>query len=304
MKSTLKRYVITVVMAFALVVVAYQLWNFYVLGGWTRDGKIRANVIQVAAQVPGKLTHLAIVDNQYVNEGDLLFEIDPRDYEINLKNQKSQLEQLKIRQEQARFQYERRTALSNSAAISKEHLEEVKYNLDLINDQVAQAKIGVEKAELDLSRTKVFADASGYITNMNIREGNFIPAGQPLFALVDKHSFHVVGYFEETKLKYIEVGRRVEILPYNGGEKMYGYITGYGRAIYDQSAQTGEQLLQAVKPNYPWVTLAQRIPVKIALDHTEEELDARHLIAGTTATVIVLDEKISEEELRQLDRFQ
>ena len=131
----------------------------------------------------------------------------------------------------------------------------------------------------------------GYITNMNIREGNVIPAGQPLFALVDKESFHVVGYFEETKLKHIDVGYRVEIIPYNGAPKMYGYITGYGRAIFDQSAQTAEQLLQSIQPNYPWVTLAQRIPVKIAFDHSSAEIDERHLIAGTTVTIIVLDEK-------------
>ncbi len=296
MGSTLKRYLITIVMAFLLVIVAYQLWNFYVLGGWTRDGKIRANVIQVAAQVPGKLVTLNIADNQYVEEGDLLFALEKRDYEINLKNAEAQLMQLKIRQEQAKHQYNRRTELGRAAAISQEHLEEVKYNLDLINDQVAQAEIAVEKAELDLSRTEVYADASGYITNMNLREGNFIPAGQPLFALVDKHSFHAVGYFEETKLRYIDIGRRVEIIPYDGTERMYGYITGYGRAIYDQSAQTGEQLLQSIKPNYPWVTLAQRIPVKIELDHTQDEIDARKLIAGTTATIIILDEMKSTHE--------
>lgn len=291
MNATLKRYLITVVMAFIMIVVAYQLWNFYILGGWTRDGKIRANVIQVSAQVSGKLVSLPIVDNQYVEKGDLLFEIDPTDYEINLKNAEAQLKQLEVRREQAKQQYERRTSLSNAAAISKEHLEEVKYNLDLLNDQMEQAQIAVEKAELDLSRTKIHAEASGYITNMNIREGNVIPAGQPLFALVDKESFHVVGYFEETKLKHIDVGYRVEIIPYNGAPKMYGYITGYGRAIFDQSAQTAEQLLQSIQPNYPWVTLAQRIPVKIAFDHSSAEIDERHLIAGTTVTIIVLDEK-------------
>ena len=295
MKNALKRYLITVIAAFVLIVVAFQLWNFYVLGGWTRDGKIRADVIQVSAQVSGKLINLPIMDNQLVEKGDLLFEIDPIDYEINLRNSEAQLEQLRIRQEQAELQYQRRTDLGSIAAISKEHLEEVKYNLDLLNDQVQQAEIVVEKAKLDLSRTKVYAEVRGYVTNLNIREGNFIPAGQPLFALVDKDSFHAVGYFEETKLPYIEVGRRVEIVPYNGGEKMYGYITGYGRAIFDQSAQTGEQLLQAVKPNYPWVTLAQRIPVKVAFDHSEEELDAHNLIAGTTVTIIVLDEKKAAE---------
>ncbi|PWD85657.1 HlyD family secretion protein [Ignatzschineria cameli] len=290
MKNALKRYLITVIAALILIVVAFQLWNFYVLGGWTRDGKIRADVIQVSAQVSGKIVNLPIIDNQLVDKGDLLFEIDPIDYEINLRNAETQLEQLRIRQEQAALQYERRTNLGNVAAISKEHLDDVKYNLDLLNDQVQQAEIAVEKAKLDLSRTQIYAEVSGYITNMNIREGSFIPAGQPLFALVDKNSFHAVGYFEETKLPYIEVGRRVEIIPYNGGEKMYGYITGYGRAIFDQSAQTGEQLLQAVKPNYPWVTLAQRIPVKVAFEENDEELEAHNLIAGTTVTIIVLDE--------------
>jgi len=69
----------------------------------------RADVIQVAAQVSGKLVDLPIKDNQLVEKGDLLFEIDPIDYEINLRNSEAQLEQLRIRQEQAALQYQRRT---------------------------------------------------------------------------------------------------------------------------------------------------------------------------------------------------
>lgn len=295
MKASLKRYLITVIAIFVLIFTAYQLWNFYVLGGWTRDGRVRANVIQVSAQVSGKLSALPIQDNQLVEKGDLLFTIDPIDYEINLKNAKAQLGQLKIRQEQALHQYKRRTELGDIAAISLEHLEEAKYNLDLLNDQVEQAEINVERAELDFSRTNIYAEESGYITNMQLREGDFIPAGTPLFALVDKNSFHVVGYFEETKLPHVEVGRRVELLPYNGGQKMYGCITGFGRAIFDQSAETGELLLQAVKPNYPWVTLAQRIPVRVEFEHSQEEIDSHNLIAGTTVTVVILKEACGDE---------
>lgn len=290
MNKLLTRYLLTVVMAFIMIVAGIALWNFYVQGGWTRDGKIHADVIQVSAQVSGKLVQLPIIDNQLVQKGDLLFEIDPIDYEINLKNADAQLQQLRIRREQAVSQYDRRTSLGEGAAISKERLEESKYNLDLLNDQVEQAEIAVEKAKLDLTRTKVYAEETGYITNLNLRKGNFIPAGQPLFALVDQSSFHVVGYFEETKLKHVKIGKRVEIIPYNGDAKMYGTITGYGRAIFDQSAKTGEQLLQAVQPTYPWVTLAQRIPVEIQLNHTQEELNDRHLIAGTTVTIVILDD--------------
>jgi len=283
------RYILAVIMLFVIVTVSFRLWNFYTLAPWTRDGKIRAEVIQIAAEVPGKLTRLPIGDDQKVSQGDILLQIDPSDYQINLDNAMAKLEQLKIQQNQAQDQYNRRLKLANDI-ISKEDLETARTTLASYNNQISQANIAIKKARLDLSRTIIYSPADGYVTNLNLREGDYINAGQSLLAVVDDHSYYVMAYFEETKLKFIAAGKKVEIDPYSGQQPMHGHIIGIGRAIVDQSAATGEQLLQNVEPDYPWVRLAQRIPVRIAIDDDREAMNGGFpLIAGSTCTVKIRD---------------
>ncbi len=283
------KYILSVVMLFLIVIVSYRLWNFYTLGPWTRDAKVRAEIIQIAAEVPGKLMHLPIADDQQVSKGELLLVIDPSDYQINLDNALAKSEQLIIERDQALNQYNRRVRLTNEV-ISKEDLESAKTTLSSLNNQIDQAAIAIKKARLDLSRTRIYAPADGYVTNLGLREGNYINAGQSLLAVVDAHSYYVMAYFEETKLRFIADGKPVEIDPYDGGQAMYGHIIGIGRAIVDQSASTGEQLLQNVEPDYPWVRLAQRIPVRIAIDRPNGTAADRPLIAGSTCTVKIRDQ--------------
>ncbi|MNR45793.1 p-hydroxybenzoic acid efflux pump subunit AaeA [compost metagenome] len=104
----------------------------------------------------------------------------------------------------------------------------------------------------------------------------------PLVALVDIHSFYVQGYFEETKLRHIQVGRPAEVMLYSTDQVLKGEVESLGRAIHDQSLEGGDSLLLDVKPNVPWVRLAQRVPVRIRLLEVPPELA---LIAGTTCTI-------------------
>ena len=62
--------------------VALKYWD-YLSNPWTRDGQVRANVIQVATRVSGPIVKLPIKDNQFVKAGDVLFEIDPRTYQAS-----------------------------------------------------------------------------------------------------------------------------------------------------------------------------------------------------------------------------
>ncbi|XBS68494.1 HlyD family secretion protein [Acerihabitans sp. KWT182] len=282
------KYILSVIMLFLIVVVSYRLWNFYTLGPWTRDAKVRAEVIQIAAEVSGKLIRLPIADDQRVNRGDLLLVIDPSDYRINLDNAVAKSEQLVIQRERALHQYARRAKLTNQV-ISQEDLETARTTLSSLNNQIDQAMIAIKKARLDLSRTEISAPANGYVTNLGLREGNYVSAGQSLLALVDANSFYVMAYFEETKMRFIAIGKPVEIDPYDGGKPMRGHIVGIGRAIVDQSATTGAQLLQNVEPDYPWVRLAQRIPVRIAIDSLKDGAVNPPLIAGSTCTVKIKD---------------
>ncbi len=287
MKKIAKGLVI-IVICFSAILCIYKLWNYYTFGPWTRDAKIRAEVIQATSEVSGRLETLRIKDNQFVKKGDVLLTIDKSDYTINVERALSQLEILKTQKAQAQSQYERRMRLSN-IAITKEDLETSRIKLEELNGQLRKARTDLKKSELDLTRTTIRAPADGYITNLNTREGSYISAGQSLFALVDINSFYILAYFEETKLAFLDLGKKVVITPYGGQDTWGGEITGIGRAIVDQSASTGEQMLKDVKPNYPWVRLAQRIPVRIAITPEQLSSIANRLVAGTTCTVKVVE---------------
>ncbi|VFS50947.1 p-hydroxybenzoic acid efflux subunit AaeA [Budvicia aquatica] len=93
-----------------------------------------------------------------------------------------------------------------------------------------------------------------------------------------------MGYFEETKLNNIKQGNKADITLYNGSTRLEGEVESIGRAIYDQSVEGNEDMLMNVKPNVPWVRLAQRVPVRINLTHVSDDV---LLVAGTTCSVSI-----------------
>jgi multidrug resistance efflux pump len=120
--------------------------------------------------------------------------------------------------------------------------------------QSALANLGL--AKWNLSKTRIYAPTNGSITNLQTHTGNYAIAGIPLGILIDTDSFYMMGYFEETKLQYIREGNQAKIILYNGNIPLRGQSI--GRAIYDQSVDTGDDLLIDVKPKVPWVRLAQQ----------------------------------------------
>ena len=123
------------------------------------------------------------------------------------------------------------------------------------------------------------------MTNLTTRIGDYADTGKPLFALVDSHSFYVIGYFEETKLRHIREGAPAQITLYSDNKTLRGHVSSIGRAIYDQSVESDSSLIPDVKPNVPWVRLAQRVPVRFALDKVPGDVT---LVSGTTCERIVM----------------
>ncbi|MGJ3355326.1 efflux RND transporter periplasmic adaptor subunit [Providencia sp. Je.9.19] len=280
----IKKYLLIVISVFIMVSSIFLLWNHYALSPWTRDGRIRAEINQVTAEVTGKIEALLIVDNQAVDKGELLLVIDPTDYEIKIRESELEYNELIIQYNFAKNQLARRTKLSQ-VAISKEELEDAKSRLDSLSKRVELAQVKIEKAKLDLSRTQIKSPVNGFITNLSLRTGNYINAGSPLFAIVDKDSYYVIAYLEETKMTNVAIGNTATIQLYGNNEQLKGTVQSIGRAIDDDNSTTGKQLLENVQPNYPWVRLAQRIPVKISL----QNLGEIPLIPGTTCTVFIED---------------
>lgn len=283
MKHKTLKYFSTVIVFAIAICAGWWLWNYYMQSPWTRDGKVRAELVNITPEVSGRLEKILVHDNQFVTAGSLIFSIDPVPYQIALDNAEAALAKAQADMAKADHEAARRRSLPRNV-ISSEDLDESNLAAASMKASYKAAQANLEQAKWNLSKTRIYAPTDGYITNLQARVGNYATAGTPLVALVDTHSFYVLGYFEETKLRHIREGRKADIVLYNGNIRLQGVVESIGRAIYDQSADSSSDLLMDVKPNVPWVRLAQRVPVRIKLIDIPANLT---LVAGTTCTISI-----------------
>lgn len=262
------------------------MWNVYMQSPWTRDGKVRAEQVSITPQVSGTIRQLAVKDNQYVHAGDVLFLLDDTPYHIAVVNAEGQLAKAQTELAKANNEANRRRHLSHNY-ISAEDLDTANIGVKAAQADVAVATAQLNQAKWQLAQTRVTAPVDGWVTNLSARTGNYATAGQPVFALVDSHSFYVVGYFEETKLCHIREGAAAKIVLYSSNKTLQGHVASIGRAIYDQSVEADSGLVADIKPTVPWVRLAQRVPVRIQFDALPQDMT---LVAGTTCTVTISEQ--------------
>ena len=325
-KPLILRLLITTVVLVVAVLLGHALWKHYLYSPWTRDGRVRAEIVKVAPDVSGLVTRVAVSDNQRVRKGDLLFVID-RDRFANAFDQaqanlaaaeasaraagasissalaaanarhteyemyvaqaqrRQQLGDLIAKEDRsnavsaansARATWQQARAGSNQASAAREQAQAA----------VEQAQVELNLAQLNLQRTEVRAPVDGYVTNLDVRVGDYAAAGGARLALIDEHSYYIYGYFEETKLPQLHVGDPVDIRLMAGGVHLKGSISGIARGITDSDNPTGSDLLADVNPTFNWVRLAQRVPVRISIDTSKLPPDTL-LAAGMTATIEV-----------------
>lgn len=272
----------TLLVLTAAVVIGRQLWLHYMTTPWTRDGRVRADIINVAADVPGYVVDVPVRDNQQVKKGDVLIRIDPEHYRLAVEQARALVASRKSTWEMRKVNARRRADLDN-LVISKENRDDASNiaNAALADYQQAQAQLAA--AELNLKRTEIVATVDGYVTNLNIHKGDYARTGEAVMAVVDQHSFWVYGFFEETKLPHVKVGDQAE-LQMMSGELLKGHVESIARGIYDRDNPQSRELVADVNPTFNWVRLAQRVPVRIHIDDVPE---GYLLAAGTTCTVVV-----------------
>ena len=278
----LARPLVTVVVVAAAAWAGLRLWDHYELEPWTRDGRVRANVVQIAPDVSGLVTAVPVQDNQPVAAGALLFEVDRARYALAVRQADAVLVAAKVALAQAQRENARNIDLGN--LISQELREQTSTRVEAARANVAQAMVALDAARLNLERAQVRAPTAGLVTNLDMRTGSYAQAGRAALALVDARSFYVEGYFEETKLPRIHVGDRVRVTPM-GGARLEGSVDSIAAGIADRDRSTGSNLLPSVNPTFNWVRLAQRIPVRVKLDPL---VDGTRLVAGETVTVQVV----------------
>jgi RND family efflux transporter MFP subunit len=286
----LLRRVATAAIAVVAVLVAIVTWDQYNAGPWTRDGRVRVQVASVAPQISGQIKELRIVDNQFVHKGEILYVIDPFDFEVALRANKAALQQKMADLKVKELQSERRNRLSDLST-SVEQKQVYEGNALQAKAAVESAQEQLRQAEINLQRTEVRSPVNGIVTNLLLREGDYGRQGATNVSIIDTDSYWVDGYFEETKLARLCVGDRAEAKLMGYSAPIIGHIATVTRGVSVSNAAASTQGLPNVDPVYTWVRLAQRVPVRIAIDNVPPGVP---LVSGLTATVTIRDGKDGE----------
>jgi RND family efflux transporter MFP subunit len=277
------RMLVTLLVVLAAIAVGWQLWSYYMLAPWTRDGRVRADVVTVAADVSGLVSDVFVHDNEKVRKGQPLFRIDQRRFQYALDQAKAEVASRLAALNQEKRDLARSKSLT-TLTVTPQKVERDQQNVDVAQAQFDAANAALEVAQLNLERSTVLAPVNGIVTNFGLLPGRYVNAGASVFALIDSDTFRVEGYFEETKLRRIRIGEDASVKLIGDSRVLTGHVESIASGIEDQNRSTSNDLLALVNPTFSWVRLAQRIPVRIKLDDVPADLA---LVSGRTATVSI-----------------
>ncbi len=307
-----------------LAFVGYRFFAYY--DTRTDDAYISANVINMAAVVTGPISKLYIRENQPVKKGEKLIEIEPRPYRyavekaeadlrieiLRYNNNKIALKVAFERLKQHQFLLDlRRDYLTRYQTLEKkgflaelalldiqqktheqeavviEALQDLKIaqqNLDQNNIRAAQAIL--KQAEYMNNHTTLLAPTDGYITNFNVRVGQYIKAGDGLFALVDTHHWWVESRYRETALRLIKSGDKAKItVDMYPGKTFHGHVLSIGWGINRiANGNLPSATLPFLEETEDWIKIAQRFPVRITIDDVDGQYPLRIGASAVTKT--------------------
>jgi RND family efflux transporter MFP subunit len=285
--QTWLRWLARITVTAALVTVALGggrwLWIHYNVKPWTRDGRLRADIVQVSPDVSGLVTEVLVKNDEIVRAGQILFILDRPRYELALRQAEAAVVAAAASLAQAKRESVRDQALNN--LVTTERLEEGTEKVQQLTAQWDSARVQRDVARLNLERTTVRATVNGVVTNVELQPGDYATAGHQALALLDTDSIHVDGYFEETKLPQIRLGDRAIVHIMGLSRDLSGTVESIAAGIEDRERSASSRDLANINPTFSWVRLAQRIPVRIKLDPVPSTV---RLIAGRTATVSIL----------------
>lgn len=302
-----KRVIVPAITAIILLILGLIISINSVFFKSTDDAFVEGHIISVAPRVSGPVIKLHIEDNQEVKKGDLLLEIDPKDYEVRLKQTEAKLEEARAALHKAdnevvknfseldfaQSEHNRYSQMFSKGISSKQDYESSQNKLtaalsnsnaskaqfDEISASIKRLEAEVEQAKLDLSYTKIYASEDGKITHRTVEQGNYVQVAQPMFAIAQDNVW-VVANFKETQVANMKKGQPVTIK-----------IDAYGHKKFKGEVDSLQMASGAKASLFPpenavgsYVKIVQRIPVKIIFT---EDIEGFNIIPGMSVVPTV-----------------
>jgi membrane fusion protein (multidrug efflux system) len=314
-----------------LAAIAWALW-YFLDGRWyegTDDAYVGGNVVQLTPQIPGTVVTIGADDGDLVKQGDVLVKLDRSNADVALAEARANLaatvrkvrglyssvsgqQALVAAREtavaKARADYDRRTGLAKSGAISAEELSHARDELTaaqsalvaaqqqyqtskvLVDDTVVASHPDVQAAAakfraayLDDERTTLVAPVTGYVAMRSVQLGQRVAPGTPLMAVVPLHEVWIDANFKETQLTHMRIGQPVSI-----ESDVYGSKVKYQGKVSSLGIGTGSafSLLPAQNATGNWIKIVQRIPARVVFTDPKQ-LDQHPLRIGMSLNVEV-----------------
>jgi len=266
----------------------------------TNDAYVEAHLTTITAKIPAYVQNLHIDDNVKIKAGDVLVELDPRDYVVqvdvaraslaaaegkrkeadnrvaiadaNAAQMQAEFQVSRANTELAAINLQRLNSVSDQRAVSSVRVDTAKAAANLARTEittadaaVAQAKAALAQAQLNLSYTKITALEPGTVANKEVEAGNYVQPGQALFSVVPA-TLYVIANFKETQLEHIKAGQvaivRVDAYP---NLRLKAHVDSLQRGTGSVFA-----LLPPENATGNFVKVVQRVPVKIVFDDPRE----------------------------------
>ncbi len=198
-------------------------------------GNVQAfSTVSVKAQVSGELVAVHFKEGQRVNRGDLIFTIDPRPFEMQVRQAEANLARNRAQLQNALRQVERYSSLAKKGYVAEEMYDQVRTNAAALEASVSADEAAVEKAKLELKYCFIRSPVTGYTGELKVHQGNLIKANdndKPLVTINQTSPIYVVFAVPEQNLPELKkhmATRKLEVLatvPGNEGYPVRGKLS-------------------------------------------------------------------------------
>ena len=276
-----KKKVLSIVGTLAAILLVYFTFE-YLMYVTTDNAQVEAHSVMIAPKVAGYITQVHVTEGARVVRGDVMIEIDDRDYQNALRQFKGELTSIEANERDAEKNFKRLAGLYAKGAVSQQQYDQVSTAYTGLKAKFESISAQVAQAELNLENTKIKAPTDGFIAKKSAEPAQLAAPGIPLLGFVDAQERWITANFKETDLSSIRIGSRVKVtVDAIAGRHFEGEVT-------HVSAATGATftLLPPDNATGNFTKVVQRVPVRIALKDLRPE-DIELLRAGLSADVRV-----------------
>ncbi len=286
----------------------------------TASGEIQPKrLVNVSANTIGKVTKLAVVEGQRVQEGDFLLEIDAAPYETQVEQLSAavraaeaavQLEEASL--VKAEDDYARAVKLHEGGFMSESELKAAKSSLDIArararsaHEQLTQARASLKRAQHDLRQVQIEAEMSGVITALNVEEGESAimgtinNPGTVLLTIADLSEMEAEVRVDETEVVHVRIGQTAAVRLDAQPDTTYrGIVTEVGNSALRAQVGLGQESVDfkvviAIQDSIPDIRpgLSASVDIAVAAE--------KHVLAVPIQCLTVRDpERLARERRR------